>query len=130
MISARHWRERRAFWQTFVFWAWLASFIFGFAASDVFHGPNCPEQLALRAAHNHDVAQDATFSQLSVLHAASGDAICPTCLLQLGALGVLVLALALSVPFVGAAIFARPRPSHSIAHALIYGARGPPVSFI
>ncbi len=143
MMSAREWRSGRAFWCALVFWVWLASFVFGFAASDLLHTANCPEQLALRAAHNREMAPNATHSaapdaaheaaatsQLSVWHAFHVDASCPTCLLQVGAQGILGVAMPLSVPLLVAAFFARSHYSHRIARARMIGARGPPARFI
>lgn len=125
MMSARHWKDRRPFWQALIFWVWLASFVFGFAASDLFHAANCPDQWALRAS-----SHGASVAQLSHAHASQLDVSCPTCLLQLGAQGILALALIFSAPLFAARFRARPRPVYTIARALIYGARGPPVSAI
>ena len=125
MMSARCWRERRTFWPALVFWLWLSSFVFGFAASDALHSPNCPEQLALRAASHSHMTHEASALQMSALHV---DASCPMCLLQGGAQGILLLALIWVVPLSGAPIFAAFRATCAVARPLIYGARGPPVS--
>ena len=125
MMSARHWKERRNFWQTLIFWAWLSSFLFGFAGSDLFHTANCPDQLELRAS-NHI----STIAHFPASHAFQFDVDCSSSLLQLSAHGIVVLALVLSVAFVAVLTFTRPRSSHAVARALIIGARGPPVSFI
>ena len=129
MMSARHWRDYRVFWRTFIFWAWLASFVFGFAASDLFHAANCPEQLAL-CASTHNFARASVVQLPSALHALPLDADCLSCLLQLGTQGILVAALILTVsPFI-ALKHARLFRLRSGARAPISGARGPPGAFI
>ena len=126
MISARHWRERRNFGLALIFWVWLASFVFGFAASDAFHTASCPEQLALRAARDGGP----TIAPASAAHAFALDLDCPTCLLQLGAQGILIIALLLVAPFAVAFIYADSFSAYVSARALSYSARGPPVSII
>ena len=130
MMSARHWRECRSFWRAFVFWAWLASFIFGFAASDLLHAPDCPEELALLAASKVKAASGPTAMRVSASRALRVDAGCATCLLQTGAPGVLLSALVWAAPLLGAPVFAAQRLAHAVARPLICSARGPPVSFI
>ena len=130
MMSARHWRECRSFWRAFVFWAWLASFIFGFAASDLLHAPDCPEELALRAASRSDAASGPTAMRVSASRALHVDAGCATCLLQMGALGVVLPVLIWALPLLGAPTFAAQRSTRAVARPLIRSARGPPVSFI
>ena len=125
MMSARHWRARRSFWRAFVFWAWLASFIFGFAASDLLHAPDCPEELALRTASK--AASGSTAMRVSASRALHVDGLCPTCLLQMGAQGVMGSALIWAVPSLGAPVFALWRAFHTFARPLICSARGPPV---
>ena len=121
MISARHWRERRAFWHALVFWAWLASFVFGFAASDLFHTATCPDQLAL-----HSAAQP-TGSQFSAPHALSVDVECASSLLQLIGQSVLVATALWVLPLMAMLVAARLLPIHALSRALVCVARGPPV---
>ena len=125
MISARHWRERPAAWVSLIFWLWLASFVFGFAGGDLFHTAQCPDEIALRSAHDGGP----TISQ-SLTHIFSLDADCPTSLLQMGAQGILTAVALWLAPFVAVRLRFRARLVHAIARALIISARGPPVSVI
>ena len=122
MMSARRWRNSRVFWRTFIFWAWLSSFVFGFAASDLLHAANCPEQATLRAStHGADSS-----AHVSAPHFFHLDAHCLSCLLQLSGHAILAAALAaLSVCF-ARAVFACPTSVEVGARVLIWGARGPP----
>ena len=129
MMSACRWRERRALWHALVFWCWLASFVFGFAASDLFHTANCPEELALRASAR-PVDSASARAQLAPAHPLQLDASCPTCLLQLSAQGVLGAALTLAVPFAAALLLRRLRAAHAVFRPLPGGARGPPLWFV
>ena len=126
-MSAHRWNANRISWRALVFWVWLASFVFGFAASDLFHPANCPEQMALRAS-GHDTG--APRAQASHSHALQLDTLCPTCLLQLDAQGILALTLVLLAPLFIALIGLSAHSSHVAARTLITSARGPPVSFI
>lgn len=125
MISARHWKDRRVVWHALVFWVWLAGFVFSFAASDLFHGPNCPEELALRSA-----SHAATASHWTAPHALQADFECATCLLQRVALGVLATVALLFLPSGVALIKARLRPFYLRARSLAPIARGPPAPVI
>ena len=125
MISARHWRARRNFGLALIFWVWLASFVFGFAASDAFHTPQCSEQLALRAAHDGGP----TFSS-SASHAFSLDTDCPTSLLQLMSQGLVAIVSLLPAPLVVVSLGAVLCSVYVSAPALSDGARGPPISII
>ena len=132
-MYARHPKDGRAFWRALVFWAWLTSFIFGFAASDWFHAPNCPEQLALRAAHHHGATRDdatrgSAISQLEP-QVLQPNAVCPTCLLQLDAQGIPVQTEFLPAPLAATPILARSPHTCALARPLLYNARGPPVWF-
>lgn len=130
MMSARLWRDRRVFWHALIFWAWLASFAFGFAARDLFHAPNCPEQLALRAAHHRSASGASKFSAPSESHALQIELVCLSCLLQLDGQGIIVTAQILAALLVILTLHARPILVRSIARPLIYSARGPPLRFI
>ena len=129
-MSTRFWRDRRVFWHALVFWAWLASFIFGFAASDLLHAPNCPEQLALHAAHHHGGPSDSHFLSSPSSHTLQTEVICLSCLLQLDGQGIIVTAQILAAALVILILHARPILVHPIARSLIYSARGPPFRFI
>ena len=131
MISARHWRERRAPWHALVFWAWLACFVFSFAGSDLFHTINCPEMAALRAAaHAPTVSQQSVSQQWTASHALPLDVDCASCLLQLVGQGVLVALLCLLAPGFFLVEAANSRTLRALARALSPIARGPPVSVI
>ena len=125
MISARHWRTRPAKWVSLIFWLWLTSFVFGFAGGDLFHTAQCPDETALRSAHDGGP----TLSQ-SLAHILSLDADCPTSLLQMGAQGVLTSAALWLAPLLLFFAFAGLRPKYISARALHIQSRGPPVSFI
>ena len=126
MISARHWRERRTFLAALVFWGWLASFIFGFVASDAFHSARCPEQWALASVHNGGPVA----AQLSALPAVHLDLNCPSCLLQLSAQGILAVASICIAPLLASLALPALRPASVKVCARKTQSRGPPLAFI
>lgn len=129
MMSAGHWKERRAFWHALVFWVWLTSFVFGFAASDILHSARCPERLALQNAGHSSSAHFST-SHFSTSHAIDVDIECATCALQLAGLGILAQLSTFAAPLFLTVALAALASLYASLCALVSCARGPPALVI
>lgn len=122
-LSARVWKANRSFGRALVFWLWLSSFVFGFAASDCFHSATCPEQALLKwAGHaSHTGVQGGTF------HVVGADIECSACALASVALAIVILSAQVLI-LLCIALLSRPLPrlNPKFLPALPI-ARGPPV---
>lgn len=124
MFSARS-RNCAAPWKKFVFWVWLASFVFSGAAKDLFHAPHCPQNLILRwaehAAHDSPSVSLQTATPLLQLEIECAACVFPgfAALFRVAAPAFFALVMALS--------FARFGQFLAPARAFARAARGPPL---
>lgn len=128
LLSARDWKLRFVPWHALVFWVWMASFVFSFAANDAFHAPDCPDQMALQCARaNPNAPVTPALWQNSDLAASSHHLDCAACAFQ-SAFAAVLLVIAL---IFGARVVIAPlngsAPVRTLVRGLTFEARGPPV---